>query len=211
MARKSVEIALPSAYVLNCIDEVERSVLGRDNRVPIHDALNGLDQAVITSMGWKEDLGLVVENGKLCVTFESSGSSNPNPVAIPTNVQSSLAKILTDIYGTEVRADIVVSGQWGVENLRTLAQWWRSLGLTVRDGKLCVTNRADDTQVPSYVPTALNAILTDTKGTTLREDITKVLRWGLTGNASVVFKEMVNTGLSVINGKLNISWRPEEE
>lgn len=58
-----------SEYVDNCIDETAKDVYGRDNRRPIHDAINygvGMTQTMNT---WCLDIGLCVQNGKLCVIY----------------------------------------------------------------------------------------------------------------------------------------------
>lgn len=61
--------SLMSEYVDNCIDETSFDTYGRDNRRPIHDAINysvGMTQVMHI---WCEAIGLCVEDGKLCVIY----------------------------------------------------------------------------------------------------------------------------------------------
>ena len=58
-----------SQYEKNCVDETERSVLGRDNRVPIHDAINYVNGMTLKMHVWCEGIGLCVNNGLLSVIY----------------------------------------------------------------------------------------------------------------------------------------------
>lgn len=58
-----------SQYEYNCLDEVETSVYGRDNRQPIHDAVNYSVGMTYLMHVWCEGIGLCVEDGKLCVIY----------------------------------------------------------------------------------------------------------------------------------------------
>lgn len=62
----------------------------------------------------------------------------PNfPTEIPANVQLALDGILDDVYGQEVRQDIVTALTWGTQYTSMVAGFINDLGLTVKDGKLC--------------------------------------------------------------------------
>ena len=60
-----------SQYEKNCINETERSVLGRDNRRPIHDAINYTVGMTVKMHAWCEGIGLCVQNGMLSVIYGS--------------------------------------------------------------------------------------------------------------------------------------------
>lgn len=62
-----------SAYVKNCIPETERSVYGRDNRQPIHDAINYASGMAQVINEWCIGIGLCVQDGKLCVIYDGRG------------------------------------------------------------------------------------------------------------------------------------------
>lgn len=58
-----------SQYECNCVDEVETSVYGRDNRQPIHDAIGYTSGMAQVINEWCTGIGLCVEDGKLCVIY----------------------------------------------------------------------------------------------------------------------------------------------
>lgn len=66
----------PSQYIINCLTEILEAVYGRDVRRAIHDAIQySVDcVGVIASWAveieqWKDDIGLCVVNGKLCIKY----------------------------------------------------------------------------------------------------------------------------------------------
>lgn len=59
------------------------------------------------------------------------------PTEIPANVELALDGIINDVYGREVRADIVTALLWGTQYTSMVAGFINDLGLTVKDGKLC--------------------------------------------------------------------------
>ena len=60
-----------SAYIQNCIPEIEQAVFGRDVRRPIHDVILNLCQLHTSKVSpWINDIGLTVQDGKLCVVYQ---------------------------------------------------------------------------------------------------------------------------------------------
>ena len=212
MGNNSVKVKIPSVYLKNCVEEVAQNVYGRDNRKPIHDVIQYLLDGSVDINTLIDELGLVVQNGKLCVVYDPTGGSS-EPYVVPTNIRQELEGILTDVYGSDVRQDIVNSFTWSAESFGSAITFIRNLGLIVEDGKLCVTYGEDypDYSIPSYIQEALNRILTDVKGTDLRDDIVKLLRWALTNDFASVAEEINDLGLSVVDGKLCIEYGDDEE
>lgn len=58
-----------SVYVENCIVETGHAVYGRDNRTPIHDAIDYAIGQMIIIGRWCNDIGLCVKDGKLSVIY----------------------------------------------------------------------------------------------------------------------------------------------
>lgn len=62
-----------NAYIRSCPDGVRNGTYGRDVRRPIHDAIQGITGATNQIANWCMDIGLCVENGKLCAIYNPSG------------------------------------------------------------------------------------------------------------------------------------------
>lgn len=194
-----------SVYEENCIKETETSVYGRDNRKPIHDALRYCAVAASSFSSWCEDIGLCAENGKLCVVYDPNGmvspvTNNTQPV-IPSEVQDALDGILTDVYASDVRQDIVDALALGGYSLGSIVDFLNGLRLRVHNGMLCYTN-ADVLDSPTTSSSGITErILTEVNGRELRDAIVEALRWG-TGVVSNIGDYIDSLGLAVYDGKL---------
>lgn len=60
-----------SAYTVGCVLETAEDVYGRDNRRPIHDAIRYITDMTLTMNKWCSDLGLCIQDEKLCVIYNS--------------------------------------------------------------------------------------------------------------------------------------------
>ena len=60
-----------SAYRKDCVDGTDQSIYGRDSRVPIHDAIQYITEMTKIMGVWSNEIGLCVENGKLCVIYNN--------------------------------------------------------------------------------------------------------------------------------------------
>lgn len=128
----------------------------------------------------------------------------PQVISIPSDVQTALEGILTDVYNSEMREDIITAITWGIENSITVAQFLNDLGLCVKDGLLCYTTENVLTVyngIPSNVQAVIDRIRTDVYGPELRKDIVYVLKWA--GDYVGAITGLVDSlGLTVMDGKL---------
>lgn len=123
---------------------------------------------------------------------------------IPIEIRDACDGILTDIYSSEVRQDIVDTLTWGINSTTPIAEFLNSLGLTVWDHKLCYTNEDVLTvyrEIPAEVQGWFQEILTDVYGPDLRQAIVNALRWAdeYTSQSAGLINDL---GLTVVDGKL---------
>ena len=141
-----------------------------------------------------------------------AGETITYPSDIPTNIQAALRGILNDVYGSQVRQDIVTALSWGIEPLISEVSFINGLGLTVEDGKLCYTTKdvivADG--VTSDIRGLLQKILADVNGLELRKDIVDALRWAsvYSGKSERYIDDI---GLVVQDGKLCVIYYGGED
>ena len=122
------------AEVQSALDGILTDIYSLKVRQDIVDALTwGIEQTFPVAE-FLNSLGLKVWNHMLCYT-------NTEPLTayedIPQDVQDALGRILTDVSGVELRADITYVLRWGSDYASTLAGFIQDLGLTVVDGELC--------------------------------------------------------------------------
>jgi len=194
-----------SVYEENCIKETETSVYGRDNRRPIHDAILYCAEAATSFSSWCEDIGLCEQNGKLCVRYDPDGnassSAGQTQVTISREVREALDGILTDVYASDVRQDIVDALALGGYSLGSIVDFLNGLRLRVANGMLCYTDE-DVLDSPTTSSSSITErILTEVNGKQLREAIVEALRWG-TGVVSTIGDYIDSLGLIVYEGKL---------
>lgn len=122
------------AEIQTALDGILTDVYSLKVRQDIVDSLTWGIQQTFPVAAFLNSLGLKVQDHLLCYT-------NTDPLvaydAIPADVQSRLDRILTDVSGLELRADITYVLRWGSDYTSTLAGFIEDLGLTVVDGKLC--------------------------------------------------------------------------
>ena len=109
-------------------------IYSADVREDIVTALTWGMENAIRAAKFVNDLGLTVWDNKLCYTEEDVF---PIYEDIPEDIQSALQRILTDVYGVELRKDIATVLRWGSEYTSIISGFIEDLGLTVVDGKLC--------------------------------------------------------------------------
>lgn len=61
-----------SAYIRACPVEVSWDIYGRENRIPIHDAIRYIDDSIVAISQWCNGLGLCVVDGQLCAMYETT-------------------------------------------------------------------------------------------------------------------------------------------
>jgi len=121
-------------YVKIALEGLLTDVYSEDVREDIVTALTWGMQNAINAANYVNSLGLTVWDHKLCYTSEDV---LPLYDDIPSEIRTSLDRILTDVYGVELREDIVTALRWGTWYTSVVAQFINDLGLTVVDGKLC--------------------------------------------------------------------------
>ncbi len=200
-------IERPKVPLKNCIDEIAKDVLGRYNRKPIYDIVQYMGEGLVNLEAWLDDIGLVVSDGKLCVSYDPEASTISD-ISLPDEIEQKIDGILTDILSDDVRQDIVDGLGWSVNNAGNAVNLANALGLVAVDGKLCVSYGEEDADyvVPSRFETVLGKILTDVDGVTLRSDIITALQIGIDVGLVEVIAKIVDTGLVVVNGKLCIEY-----
>lgn len=130
---------------------------------------------------------------------------------IPAEVQAALDGVLTDVYSSEVRQDIVDALTWGINNTTPIAQFLNDLGLNVWDHKLCYTT--EDVlpvyqEIPEEIAAIFQEILTDVYGPDLRKAIVRALRLA-DEYTSRTAKFIEDLGLTVVDGKLCAIFYPD--
>lgn len=123
------------ANIRTALDGILNHPYSSSVRQDIVDALNWEIENARLAAEFINALGLVVQDGKLCYTnadvLEGYGS-------IPSKISSALERILTGVYGPELRNDIVTVLRYGADHTSKIAEYISDFGLTVVDGKLCV-------------------------------------------------------------------------
>lgn len=199
MSEETLSIPGNPGYVLSCIREVENAYYGRQVRRPIHDAIIGIANTAHLINAWVEGIGLVVQNGKLCIVYgtPTTNPSGSQSIVIPTNIQTALNNILTQIAGDNVRQAIVTALGWAYTGSVT----FEDLGLTVKNGLLCYTTESIIPESSISVGSALTDITSANYGRDTRAAIVKALRLGA-DRFEAIIQTINDIGLTVLDGKL---------
>lgn len=120
--------------ILDAVQGILDDVYSKKVRQDIVDALTwGIEKSLPVGK-FVNSLGLCVWDNKLCYTDEDV---LPVYDEIPQEVQDVLDRILTDVFGKDLRNDIVIALRWGGSYTSQVSGFIADLGLTVVDGKLC--------------------------------------------------------------------------